>query len=61
LNNTFRSEVLSIDSLRGGGSDALEDFSGSGLVLDSFFEEIGETSDSIDFLGSIKLFDYSNN
>jgi hypothetical protein len=42
--------VLSVDSLGGGGSDALEQFSGRGLILDLLFEEIGEAGNAFDLL-----------
>ena len=47
--------MFSIDGLRSGGSDALEHFSGRGLILDLFFEEIGEAGDTIDLLSPAQL------
>ena len=42
--------MISIDSLRGGCSDALEQFSGSRLILDLLFEEIGEAGNTFNLL-----------
>ena len=47
--------MFSIDSLRSGGSDALEHFSGRRLILDLFFEEIGEAGNTFDLLSPAQL------
>jgi len=47
--------VFSVDSLRSGSSDALEHFSGRGLILDLLFEEIGEAGDAFDLLSPAQL------
>ena len=47
--------MFSIDGLRSGGSDALKHFSGRGLILDLFFEEIREPGDTIDLLSPAQL------
>ena len=52
--------MLSVDSLRGGGSDALEQFSGGGLILDLLLEEIGEAGNAFDLLSPAQLLYDSN-
>lgn len=47
--------MFSVDSLGGGGSDALEQFSGRGLILDLLFEEIGEAGNPFDLLSPAQL------
>lgn len=47
--------MFSIDSFRSGGSDALEHFSGRRLILDLFFEEIGEAGNTFDLLSPAQL------
>ncbi len=47
--------MLSIDSLRGGCSDALEHFSGCGLILDLLFKEIGEAGNTFNLLSPAQL------
>ena len=52
--------MLSVDSLRGGGSDALEQFSGGGLILDLLLEEIGEAGNAFDLLSPAQLLYYTD-
>ena len=52
--------MLSVDSLGGGGSDALEQFSGGRLILDLLFEEIGEAGNAFDLLSPAQLLYYTD-
>ena len=53
--------MLTVDSLRGGSSDALEQFSGGGLILDLLLEEIGEPGNAFDLLSPAQLLDNTDN